>query len=805
MNRPLLFLVCGFVAGEVIGRFANLAVVIIIVIGMLILIGGFSNKTIRNSIPFRVEFSVWYIIGFIFMCGGIISGELCKTSDQLSEYINNEECIVIGKINNIENGTYGPVVMITSVNIYNKDFSCNKKVEIRVTNVECDDFKIGNIIKIQGILSNLKKPTNYGEFNSELFYKSKNVDFMFKAEKSEVVSEDINVFKEFLKKIKRKFIVIYHNILPEKEANIIIAMLLGDKAGLDGRINRLYQKAGISHVISISGLHMALIGGTIFKLLRKTGLPYSVAGIIGITFIITYGMLVGLAGATLRAVIMLSIAIFADMLGRTYDMPTAMALSAFIMLFFNGYRLTDAGFLLSFGAILAIGFVYPELKEVVKDLKKFFENRNKKKILTDKKKQRIVISKIIDGFLISIATQIITTPIVMYFYYQIPISGIITNMIIIPLMSILMPLAILGGVFGCISSRFAYIIVYPCYLILKFTEKICLFMTSLPGSMITTGCPTLTEIIAYYICVTGILILLHYKKYRYIPIIFGIGLSVTLMKTRNLKIVMMDVGQGDGIYINTPSDKNILIDGGSSSNLSVGQYVIVPTLRYYGVKTIDYAVVSHGDSDHISGLVYILENYDDVDIEIKYIILPDIDGKNGQTPKIYEDSSYNKIINLAKIHGVQIVYFGRGDNLIIDKVKMECLHPNGVYVGEDRNSYSTVMKLEYENFKMMFTGDVNLSGEEEFINKWEQYDILKIAHHGSSTSSGEEFLNVIQPKYALISCGLNNSYGHPHKELLDRLDNINADTHITKDNGAILIKVKEEGYYITDYLENEHN
>ncbi len=253
-----------------------------------------------------------------------------------------------------------------------------------------------------------------------------------------------------------------------------------------------------------------------------------------------------------------------------------------------------------------------------------------------------------------------------------------------------------------------------------------------------------------------------------------------------LKITMLDVGQGECIFIKMPTGESLLIDGGSTSKKNIAEYTMVPALKYYGTDHLDYVIITHTDEDHISGIRDLFEqNY-----PIKHIILPDTKAMNSRNP----------LQKLGQKKGYSFLKISKADQLNFDRVHLRCLHPKKDWEAEDTNSGSFVFYLTYGKFTMLFTGDLN--GEQEPLLEPEKgekiscVNILKVAHHGSKNSTTKSFLEEFQPQKAILSAGKNNLYGHPHKETIKRLQENGADIYGTLWGGAIVIESDGQEYRI---------
>lgn len=292
-------------------------------------------------------------------------------------------------------------------------------------------------------------------------------------------------------------------------------------------------------------------------------------------------------------------------------------------------------------------------------------------------------------------------------------------------------------------------------------------------------------------------------------LIFLIILLIFLLYNprEGLYITVLDVGQGDGIFLESPSGRTYLIDGGSTSSSKVGQYIIQPYLKSQGISNIDYMIATHMDEDHINGLLELIEMIPD---EGSKPLETYITVQNLILPKLREpDDTYLKFVSRAEGKGISIIYMSAGMSLQDGDVMITCLHPAYAVQSTDKNEYSLVLFLDYKNFQMLFTGDVEGAGEEQLldviqdesnIDGLSSIEVLKVAHHGSKNSTPEELLAILEPKISIISCGLNNSYGHPHEELLERLEAVESQIYKTAECGAITIWTDGEKMKIETYV-----
>ena len=256
-----------------------------------------------------------------------------------------------------------------------------------------------------------------------------------------------------------------------------------------------------------------------------------------------------------------------------------------------------------------------------------------------------------------------------------------------------------------------------------------------------------------------------------------------------LEVTFLDVSQGDGIFLRLPSGAVCLIDGGSSDIKKVGEYRILPFLQSERIECLDFVFISHVDQDHISGVKEILQS----DIcRIDTLCLPDIDNA---------DSAYLGLVQMAEEAGSRVVYLKSGDRIEKDELLIRCVHPVGRQVWADRNSYSMVLWPQYGEIDFLFTGDIGEEQEREIRRLLpRKIEVLKVAHHGSQYSSSRDFLEWVCPKYAVISCGDGNSYGHPHIEAVERILESGTEILNTQDGGAIRIFSDGKRLQINQFL-----
>ena len=651
-----------------------------------------------------------------------------------------------------------------------------QKVQVYLGHEADCEIRIGNRFRAYGTWDQFEHARNPGGFDSWLYARAEKLDARMYAEVGQVTEDKVFFFREGLRRLSAGAGGILGQITGGTDTGIYRAAVLGDKTGLDQGIRKMYQRSGIAHLLAISGLHMSLLGMGMFVLMRRLGAGFGFAGAAGAVFVVAYGTMAGGSASVVRASVMLLCGFGAAYLGRTYDLLSALGLAGILLLWDSPYLITQAGVQLSFGAVLGIG-----------GLSHSFE-----RCLVSPSSHSGWRAAIAKGLSASLC---VTAPVIQYHYFQVPLYGVLLNLIVIPLMGYVVGSGLAGIVLGAFSLRAGMFAVGPGHYILALYEWLCRACERLPGSNIVLGRPEAWQICGYYLVLAFVWAGMERQWFRRRhAAVLCLALASALLlplPLRGLEITFLDVGQGDGICLRT-GGYTMLVDGGSSDEKKLGEYCLEPFLKSKAVTEIDYAWVSHGDQDHISGLAYLLEQGQD--IRVRNLMLPVL-GR--------EDEGYDRLCTLAKERGGHVFWVGRGDVLEVGPMRITCLYPGAEDAAEDRNEQSMVLKVDYGDFHMLLTGDMSEKGEQalledEGMNRLlPDTQVLKLAHHGSRFSTSQAWLRVVDPAWAVVSYGEGNRYGHPHEELRERLEDIIL--WETAKSGAVRLwtdgeKVRWEGY-----------
>lgn len=635
--------------------------------------------------------------------------------------------------------------------------------------------EIGSVVSVEGKVRLFEAATNPGEFDAGEYYQILGIAFQMQEAEIYQKSEEFDWHKEGLYQCREKLWKILKDCLPEKEAGILGAMLLGRKESLDSGVKDLYQRYGISHILAISGLHITLLGMGFYKGLRRVSVPIPAAAVLGILFMYEYGQMTGFGTSTARAVMMFTLHLTGRLLGRTYDLITAAALACVLLLCSSPLYLYHSGFLLSFGAVMGIGLMNQPLQEL--------NPWNREKGLYP--------ALLGQAFLSGLAIQLATLPILLCTFYEYPVYSIILNLIVVPLMSILFLDGLLGLAAGAFWRAAGTLLLWPGRIILTVYELLANMSGRLPGSRIITGKPEAWQVILYYLLLICALYLAAGQKRRkraYCTGILVLCLVCLCGRYGNFQnVAMLDIGQGDACVIQTGRNRAVFIDGGSSSKKNIAQYQMIPYLKYSGIDTVECMFITHMDADHVNGLIQLMELSREEGIKLGCLAV---------SKYTVKDEAYYQTVQLAADRGMSVIELEKGDVLRFRQTSFECIYPLEESSDGDRNNASLILKVQIGKWNGIFMGDLGEEKEMEVIaglNGLEGCDMLKVGHHGSNTSSSEELLQTLKPETAFISCGRKNSYGHPGRETLERLEAAGSRVFVTAEKGALRMRILKGG------------
>ncbi len=693
------------------------------------------------------------------------------------------------------------------VKILKLDSNYNSNIEnikVIIYTEKDTNFFPGDIIYVKGEMSVADSKRNYGGFDYNKYLKQSKIFGIIQAEVCKKISNQ-NDFNSALENIRYKFLMKLDELYKDNNSEFLKSLLFGKTDGLTENIKESFRDSSLSHVLAISGMHITYVIIGINFILNKFIKYKKLKNNILILSIIFFSFVTGNSVSGIRACIMGAMTIFASNFERKNNFYFSLIWSFFIIILLNPYNIYNIGLWLSYMGTL--GIVCFSL---------FFKKYIDKK-LNFKKNEKFLFRKIkeyiLENFIVTISAQILIFPIMMYVFNTISISFFVSNILVSFFVGPLLILGYISVLLSFLKIPFLKIIVLVTEMLISIVVKISEICSKLPFSKIYVTTPNMFEIILFY----GIIIVLisisvrkrfyflkiiSSKKFlkkefeklkkkiifikRYILILFIvitiITFQINLKSGLTFQINFVDVGQGDCTYIKTFFGKNIIIDGGegNTGGYDYGENVVLPYLLDRGVKKIDYLIISHADSDHIGGLFAVIEN-----IKIDKILI----GIQVQISEQYVD-----LLNVAKENNIKIVELKSGNRLKIEKdIVLDVLWPKeDSFINQNElNNNSLVFKISYKNFSVLFTGDIEDVAEKEILNLYKNNkdilnaSILKVAHHGSKTSTNLEFLKCVNPQIALIGVGKNNKFGHPNEVVINKLKENNIQIYRTDVNGEI--------------------
>ncbi len=654
---------------------------------------------------------------------------------------------------------------------------------------------MGSYLLVEGKFRPFSHARNPGEFDAADYYRIMGQQGRLMRVSCLAGSGEVSVFRESLYRIREYLSLLLDACYPEREASVMRAMLLGEKGMLDEEMESLYQQNGIIHILAISGLHLSILGMGFYKLLARLRAPKVVDIILSVALMYCYGTMTGMGVSIVRALVMFGLNLGASLVGRTYDLLTAMMTAALLILVQQPLYLTHSGFLFSFGAVCGIGLL-PSVSVHASMTGSHF----------------LMGSRFCKALFTGGWVSLCTFPVYLCFYYEFPPYSVLLNLVVIPCMGVLLLSGVAVMAVAAVFLPLGPFAALPGIWILAFYEKLCGLCGRLPGRRLVTGRPENWQVIAFLVLfVMAVVLSGRMKRWQFFGALVAAVFLLTVRLPQGFEITVLDIGQGDCIYLADGQGGHYLIDGGSSDQKEVETYQLVPFLKYRGVKRLDAVFVSHSDTDHISGIQGLLEDCGETGIEIGRVFMPDLDEES-------RDENYVDLVALAKSRGVPVGVLHEGERLGNEKLMLTCLHPVESYVNSDANAGSMVLHLTYENFSALFTGDLEGEGETlvtDFLSGAADAEkggkqsgfsagpvtFLKVAHHGSKNSTSETFLTAANPRIAVISAGRNNSYGHPHKETLERLKNHGCRIYQTSLGGAVTVRVRGEQVRVESYIQ----
>ena len=597
-----------------------------------------------------------------------------------------------------------------------------------------NDIKLGDRIIIYGNLKKANNNTIPNLFNYKKYLSTNGIFYLMTIDKFEKVGNNTSIIYY----IKNKLIGRINNI--KKSGSYVKTFVLAINE-IDKDVRSSYQYNGISHLFSISGMHITLFATFLLGIMNKISYNRYFNYFIVNLFLIFFMVLVGFTASSVRSVLMFILFSINKLFNLKIKSLDIMLIVLIVLLLINPFYLYSVSFLFSY--IISTGIVVA--------------NRNIKRIK----------KKLAKNLYISFICFTFSLPICINYFNQVNVLSFVLNLFFIPLVSnIIFPLSIVCLFVPKIDAIL--------YLFIGIMEKCSLFVSNISMFVISFPKIGIVLVIIYYV----ILVVSLYKPKMYIVVILLIILFKNISYfDSDLRVLVFDVGQGDSILVSFPNNGgNVLIDtSGDTMNYESSNNVgnrIIPYLKTVGITKIDYLVVSHGDFDHMGEAINLVNNF-----KVDNVVF-----NCGE----FNNLEKNLIMVLNKKN---IKYYTCIRELRISKYKMQFLNTREY---DNENDNSSVVYFNYDGYKFLFMGDAGVEKEKDILEKYNisDIDVLKVGHHGSKTSSDKKFIDEIKPKHSIISVGKNNRYGHPNKEVLDTLND--SKIYRTDQDGSIMFKIKKD-------------
>ena len=703
----------------------------------------------------------------------------------------------------------------------------------------------GQICSVKGRFLELSPATNEGEFSLPSYYKGEGISGVFQAKTIELVRGESSPFAKELFTLKQSLGNRIDALYPEDPAGFLKSLFLGERSGITLSEKSLYQSAGISHILAISGLHLSLLGGFFYRLLRKTKLSSLLSSLITSFFLFSYFLFTGSSHSAFRALFMLFLRFAAIQLGKGKDLLSQLSFALLFLLWLNPLSLYSIGMQCSFFTLFVF-FLLEERpgKAVRKKKEKALSKICKKHALGFSKHPSLLLkfpaylSKLIPCLLSTLPHRLqgsflfylALLPLFSLTQFSFPLYAPLLNLLLLPLLPFFFLLGAVSIFLSYLpeqdflllrlfsfSSRFLLNLLFQIFHL--FMEK----SLALPFSQILLGKMQALSVMFYFLF---LYLLFFFPKAKSLSLLLSLGFLLSLplylpKPPKELEITALDVGQGDGFVLRKGA-LVFTIDNGSTSKNLFPEQIFFPYCKAKRIQHIDYALLTHCDRDHISGIQALLEK--NPSISLSHLILP---------ASALQDHRYDLLKRLAYNHGADVSYWQKGDELVFSEqgiclstkktawaenpstskkrgpdtkghqLHIRCFYPNDASYMEEANAHSIGCLLEYGHFRMLFTGDMPKESEEALLENCREteaspiVDVLKLAHHGSKTSSCPSFLSETRAKFALFSYGKKNRYGHPHKSTVENCKKYRLFPLETAKLGEILIKTNGEQFEIT--------
>ncbi|MBC7249990.1 MAG: DNA internalization-related competence protein ComEC/Rec2 [Anaerolineae bacterium] len=626
------------------------------------------------------------------------------------------------------------------------------------------EYRYGDRLEIRGLL---ETPPEFTDFSYKDYLARQGVYSLLRRPQVTLLERGRgNPFWAALYFLKRRAQDTIARLLPDPQAALLTGILLGVESGIPADLMTAFSTTGTTHIIAISGFNISIIAGLFTALSarlfgRRWAMPFAVGGIV------LYTLFVGASAAVVRAAIMGALTVIALHYGRQADALISLFTAAFLMTAINPHTLWDVGFQLSFAATGGlILFTAPLERQATRLLTALFH---------EEMAQRLV-AMINEALIVTLAAQITTLPIILYNFRQLSLITLLTNFLILPAQPGVMLWGGVATLAGLVWLPAGQVLAWIAWLFLTYTIRVVELSARVPYAALSLGQISLLSVWIYYGLLLGGYMVsrmdsaqrqsLRQRLTSRLPmkaLVAGLALAVILiwmaavsLPDGKLHVVFFDVGQGDAIFIQTPQGRQVLIDGGPDPTALTA--ALGRRMPFWD-RSLDLVILTHPDTDHLTGLVPVLERY-----RVDRVLEPGYPATSETYARWLELIAEKRIPALLARRGVRIE--------LEPGLVCEMLHPAGDPDPEDKaNNASAVTRWTWGQVTFLLPGDIEQEVEAALVDSGQplQATVLKVPHHGSDTSSSAAFLQAVAPQLAIISVGADNRFGHPSPEVLERL------------------------------------
>jgi competence protein ComEC len=807
MQRPFLFFLTAIIFGIITGHYlspsASGLLICLFPLVVFLLLGLFFDK------PLLILLSVIAIL-FLQGCLNILlfnrpfslPMEPLRMEDHKTIFL--EGVISDSPQNSPENTQF----VLQATRVFNDGTYSPMKVRVLLTLKGRHLVKYGDFIRCE---TRLKKPRNFnnpGGFDYERRLRFENISYLgFINDKSRLIvlrEGQGNAFRNKIEEFRSRIRQLINRNAPFPEQTILQAMILGNSKEIPQPVLEKFNMTGTSHILAVSGFNVGLVAlwtivvlrwlfkRYVYLMLRFNVIKLSLVS--AFLPVILYTFVAGAGMSVLRATIMALIFMIAILLDRSQDMVNTMAAAAALILMISPDALFDISFQLSFAAVAAILLINPLIGGNHQD-DDIFTKSSSGTVLFNKIKGNAVL------FLITtISATLGTLPILAFYFNRISLIVLPANVVLVPILGLMaLPLSMMVIAISPLSEVLAGILIHCSAWLVKISLYLVDFFAGLPGAAFYVCTPSLWQIAAFYILLICLVCLVCAYRQKNSPESRGkirrlwvIVVLVLLIFTagyirqyyqqsinKELRVTAIDVHQGNAALIRIPGGNTMLGDGGGTYGeaFDVGRSVVAPFLWHEGIRKIDVVVLSHAHTDHLGGLPFILENF-----HVREV------WSNGEAA---DTELYRRFLEIIQRKGIKHrIIRDHKKEMQIGRIGIQLFNAEDPdYSEKNLNEKSLMMRMTFGRVSLLLPGDIGVDNESYLLeNGFDlRSQVLFVPHHGSRKSSGMPFLNAVKPQIALISCGLDNLFGFPHQEILERYEAAGTKIFRTDLQGAITI------------------